>query len=261
MEPDIDKIEAYLSGALTGAERQAFEAGLAENPALADEVDAVRLAQEAVELSISNNLRSQFQEWQGVETTAKSSQEAKVVKMAPRHQLRRLLSIAASVLLILVAGSFWYANNQFSADKMAISYYENISLDQYTRGASSSLAEAVAAMENGNLAEADAYFQSVPEGDDQYYNARYYLAHSLHRQGKYAESISELNILNQATNRNLREDGEWLKVLNLLEMDPSQSTALQTLLSGMIEDDGHTHHNDAVQLNDQLNSFWYKLAN
>lgn len=261
MEPDIDKIEAYLSGTLTGTERQAFEAKLTQSPELAEEVDVVRLAQEAVELSIEDNLRAQFQEWQSAEMKKNQTAEAKVVKMAPRNTIRRILAIAASVLLLLTAGSFWYANNQFSTEKLAMGYYDDIPMDLYVRGNSNPMADAVAAMTNENYEEADAYFQQLTIADDQYFNARYYLAHSLHRQGNYVESNNILNALNETENLNIREDGQWLKVLNFLELGQTENTEFQILLSEMIEDDGHTHHSDAKSLNNKLNSFWYKLAN
>ncbi|PHN03999.1 anti-sigma factor [Flavilitoribacter nigricans] len=261
MEPDIDKIEAYLSGALAGAERQAFEAEIAGDPALAEEVDAVRLAREAVEFSISSNLRAQFQEWQEAEATGTKTEEARVVTMAPRRNLRRVLAIAASVLLILAVGSFWYANEQFASDQLAMDYYENMPLDLHIRGNAEELPEAVAKIRDNNFAEADAYLRSVPADDPLYYNARYYLAHSLHRQGEYDASNDILNEVNEASNPNLREDASWLKVLNYLELEQTGNDEFQTLLEEMIADDGHTHHNDAVNLNDKLNSFWYNIAN
>lgn len=261
MEPDIDKIEAYVSGEMTGTERQAFEAEMAGNSALAEEVDAFRLAREAVELSISDGLRSQFQEWQETGASATKREEAKVVTMAPRRTLRRMLAIAASVLLILTAGSFWYANNQFSADNLAMGYYQDIPMDLYVRGGANSMADAVADMQAGNFAEAETYLRSIQAGDDQYFDAQYYLAHSLYLQKQYTASNEVLDALSGASNNNLKEDGAWLKVLNYLELEQADNEAFQNILSGMLEDEGHTHHNDALELNKKLNSFWYKLAN
>lgn len=261
MEPDIDKIEAYLSGNMTGAERQAFEAEIGKDQSLAEEVDAVRLAREAVELSISDSLRARFQEWGQTASTETKTEEAKVVTMTPRRSLGRILSIAASVLLILAVGSFWYANNQFSTDTMAAAYYDNVSLDLSVRGDADPMANAVDALENGNYTEADAYFSSIAEGDDLYFDAQYYLAHSLYRQGAYAASIEQLDNLAAVTNPNLRENGAWLKVLNYLALGQTENDDFQTLLNSMVEDDGHAHHNDAVALDKKLNSFWYQLAN
>lgn len=261
MEPDIDKIEAYVSGEMTGAERQAFEAEMAGNSALAEEVDAFRLAREAVELSISDGLRSQFQEWQETGTNTTKSEEARVVTMTPRRNLRRILAIAASVLLILTAGSFWYANNQFSADNLAVGYYQDIPMDLYVRGGANSMADAVAAMQAGNFTEAETFFRSIEAGNDQYFDAQYYLAHSLYLQKEYSASIETLNALKEASNNNLKEDGAWLKVLNYLELGQTKDETFQNILSGMLEDEGHTHHSDAVELKNKLNSFWYKLAN
>jgi thioredoxin-like negative regulator of GroEL len=134
-------------------------------------------------------------------------------------------------------------------------------MDLYVRGEANPMAEAVAAMQSGNFTEAETYFRSIAAGDEQYFDAQYYLAHSQYRQGNYTASISTLNALEDATNPNLREDGEWLKILNYLGLNEVESPEFQALLSDILEDEDHSHHQDAVSLNNKLDSFWYKIAN
>lgn len=261
MEPDIDKIEAYLSGAMTGAERQAFEAEVAASAELAREVDAVRLAREAVELSISDRLRAQFQEWGESPGAEAEPTGARVVQLAPRARLRRLLAIAAGVLLVLVGGSFWYANDQYAAGAIAMDYYQELPLDLSVRGDTDPLAAAVADLQAGNFEQADAYFRSISAGDDQYFDARYYLAHSLFQQQQYGEALEILETLENTGNINLRENAAWLQALCYLQSGQTEDAKFRSLLSGMIADNDHSYHEQAIKLDKRLSSFWYDLAN
>jgi len=263
MEPNIDKIEQYITGAMAAAERQAFEAEVASDPDLAEEVEAYRLAREAVELSISDQLRDQFRQWGEVEATGTINEEAQVVRLRPRHSLRRVLAIAASVLLILAVGSFWYANDQYAADQLAAGYFDSSSAD--TRGPVNNqghpLAEGLEALQSGDYAAADNYFQNIPATDENYADARYFLAQSLHLQGKTDESTDILRGLLDQANINLRESAQWLIVLNYLKNGQVEDPEFQSRLNAIQADTGHSYYQEAEKLDRQLNSFWYKMAN
>lgn len=258
---NIDKIEEYLSGAMAGEERQAFEAEVAANPALADEVGLLRLAREAVELEISDNLRQQFQEWD--QSAAKSTEEAeaKVVKMKPRANLRRILSIAATVLLLIAAGTFWFANNQYSSNAIAGDLYSSISTMRRPNDTENTLNNALDAIRSGDYTQADQLLQTIQPADVNYADARYYLGHSYFQQERYTEAITALQNLGDQADINLRESANWLQVLSYLELDQSDNATFQSLLSGMVSNTDHNHHNDAVELEQKMNSFWFRLVN
>ncbi|MCB0629814.1 MAG: tetratricopeptide repeat protein [Lewinella sp.] len=258
---NIDKIEKYLSGDMAGEERQSFEAEVAANPALADEVDLLRLAREAVELQIGDNLRQQFQEWDQSATQSTTSTEAKVVQMKPRTTLRRVLAIAATVLLLLSAGSFWYANDQYAADAIAGDLYESIATTRRPNSSEDTLEKAIAAIMDKNYAEADQLLQTIQPNDLKYTDARYYLGHSYYQQGQYNEAINILQNLGDNADINLSESADWLRVLSYLELGQTDNTTFQSLLSEMVSNTDHNHHNDAVKLEKKINSFWFKLAN
>lgn len=66
MEKDeqlFDKIETYLRGEMSPAEVADFEQEMANDPALASEVDIQRLEHDAMELILENELRADMQEW------------------------------------------------------------------------------------------------------------------------------------------------------------------------------------------------------
>lgn len=263
METDIDKIEAYLSGEMTGADRQSFEAEMAERPELADEVDLCRLAREAVELSIGDQLRQQMQQWQQEEAGADKNRTAKVVKMAPRQSMRRVLAIAASVMLLLAAGTFWYANSNFDSGKMALGFYEELDLRTLRSNAPATdpLAQPKADIEAGSFAAADAFLENVSPANGSYPDARFLLAHSFYRQGRSSDAINILQELIDAPDGLLKDEAEWLTVLSYLQMNETEDTDFQELLTAIAANPDHSYYRKAQQLQEKLHSFWYQLAN
>lgn len=60
----FDQIQAYLNDQLSSAERQAFEAQMATDPALAEEVGVHRLEREMMDMMLEDDLDNQLQAWQ-----------------------------------------------------------------------------------------------------------------------------------------------------------------------------------------------------
>jgi TolA-binding protein len=258
---NIDKIEKYLSGDMAVEEQQAFEAEVAADPALADEVDLLRLAKEAVELQIGDSLRQQMQEWQQSASGTKEKMEAKVVAMKPRASLRRLLAIAASVLLLLSAGTFWYANDQYDAGSIAGNLYSFEAGTRRPNASEETLNDALDAIRDGQYTEADQLLQTIQPNDPNYADARYYLGNSYFQQAQYNDAIAVLQDLGGQADINLQESADWLRVLSYLELGQTDDNTFQSLLSNMVNNTDHNHHLGAIELEQKINSFWFKLAN
>lgn len=246
---------------MVGAERQTFEAEVAADPALAEELDVHRLAREAIELSISDNLRVQMQHWQEMEASDTKNEEAKVVKMAPRRTLGRILAIAASVLLILATGTFWFANESYSADKMAMSYYESTPISLVRGDNDAPLAPGITAIQAGDYVGAETFLKGISEDHEYYADAQYLLGRTYYQQGEAQQAIEVLQGLGNNANPNLVESANWLVVLSYLQMGDTSNSDFQSLLDTMVNDSGHSFHPKAVELQEKLNSFWYVIAN
>ena len=260
---DIDKIEQYLTGKMDGVEQQAFEAELNSNSTLAEELDAHRLAREAIELSIGDSLRGQFQEWHDSTATGTTKEGAKIVKMAPRIALRRVLAVAASVLLLLAVGSYWYANDRYNDPDLAMAFYEDSAIGKLRTGTAANhpLALGLDNMLAEDFAAADDYFNGIAPTDTNYEDARYYLGHSLYLQSRSEEAIQVLQSIQDSSNSNLRQSAEWLLLLSRLQEGQSESSKFQELLDKMLADSRHSYHPKAVELDKQLTSIWHQLAN
>ena len=80
-EKKYEQIQNYLSGALTTTELKDFEKALAEDPQLQEEVDLHLLADDAIELVIEDDLRSELQTLAQENNKKKSVTGGRVVSM------------------------------------------------------------------------------------------------------------------------------------------------------------------------------------
>lgn len=115
-----DKVEAYLSGTLTGSEKADFEALLANDPELQNEVDRQRKLLMAFELL---KYKREFAHQRAIPAL----RETKVRKLEwPRY------AAAASVVLFLIAGLL-YKTGVFTA-KSRLAYDKYYEPETYARG-------------------------------------------------------------------------------------------------------------------------------
>ncbi len=225
---NYDKIEAYLFDLLDEKERATFEAELKKDDKLKAEVNLHRLEQQAIKLQEEQNLRAQFAEWkQEKKSNTEIASEAKVVSMKPtRRSLFYRLSAAASVLLVLSAGTFWWANTTYNNQALADAAFEFSSNDR----------------SNASTATSD-----------------FELAEQAFTDGKHKEAIDIYqNIIETNSNPTEVHLAEW----NLANVQlAAGNTATAKLSLGRIaEDEAHTYQEAAAELLPKLNSFWRKLT-
>lgn len=107
---DFDDIEEYVLGNMSETDQRAFEASMAQNPALAAQVEALRLEPKVLELLREEARRKQFAIWEAelaAETRAMPAPPIKPQIEPQKKSIRRFLlatlAVAASVLLLLLA--------------------------------------------------------------------------------------------------------------------------------------------------------------
>ena len=103
-----DKIEAYLLGDLPPAEVKAFEADMQRDPQLAEEVELHRLTLLVPDRLAELDLRDDFRRWQSeMESPEPPGAPATQPGPAKGYIPIRWLWVAATALLLLLAGAFW----------------------------------------------------------------------------------------------------------------------------------------------------------
>ena len=154
---NFDRIEDYLFGRMTTDEKATFEAQMAVNAPLADEVEQQRLEHRAMELSVQAKLRSQFAVWDEQDVQENASTETKIVSMDAQKNkaavggkiVSRKFSIfqyaAAAAMLIAVAVVGWQILSTSSVSLFNDSFSETTAT---VRGNSSSLPADLSSIES-----------------------------------------------------------------------------------------------------------------
>jgi hypothetical protein len=102
---NFDKIESYLLNRMDPDERAAFESEMQQNQSLRDEVEEMRSFILSVEYAgLKDSLKSYSIERDAADTQGDSNTSGKIVPLFSR----RIVAIAASIAVIIVAGTMIY---------------------------------------------------------------------------------------------------------------------------------------------------------
>ena len=110
-ETKMDKLDQYLLGELKGEELKAFEQEMINDEDLSKDLDLHKAVFEAVSEKEIIDYRAELDKIQvqmdaGTGSAASDNQEVKPQATIRRLNIRRVLAVAASVAVLLVAG--WY---------------------------------------------------------------------------------------------------------------------------------------------------------
>lgn len=154
-----ERIDAYLNGELQGEELKAFEEAVQNDEALRNEV---RLFKD-IDLAVQDKAAIAFQKMVQEEGEAFLQQEdqpqAKIRKMGARQW-----AVAATILLLLISGAFWWSKSSatvISGPEMYAQNYTTYSLNVEMRGGDtngSSFEEGIISYQAGNFSQASQLF-------------------------------------------------------------------------------------------------------
>ncbi len=221
---NYDRIEAYLFDLLSATEKNAFEAELATNTELQEQLNLHRLEHEAIQLLEEDRIRAQFAEWKQ-ELMTTPEEEPKLVPInRTRTSWRYRIGIAASLLLLLTAGSFWWATQTYSNQALANATFEEVSIVRSDAAISTRFSEAL----------------------QEYKAQNYDAAISIYQQ-----------IIAESTNNSERDQAE----LNLIaaQLAKGETAPARQALKRIAQSPNHTYQKEATTLLSKLDSIWRKL--
>lgn len=251
---DYDKIEAYLKGQLSDAERQAFEAEMAQDEDLAAEVDFlrdVRLATDPKWTAIESAMKDYF-----AEKKRPSPPEGRGGVWKKFWWLAPLL-ILAGVLYIL-----WPQQKEVEppipTQPEVIEQPEEITPPaaeppiaktpvppKPERKANPYLALANELYKAPEEFSASRKGEGLPSADNPI--AR---AHVLFQTGKYRQAAEAFNALTSSDTYGY--DADWYLLLSYLANLPETQTNLNAQMKKILEDDQHPFHPNAIYLKQRL---------
>lgn len=106
---DFDDIEAYLHGQMSATDKKAFEAALADDPELADDVEAQRAAEGLMRAMRVEALKKKMRVWEQelAEQKAQETPPSSSVKIVPDYRRWIIPAAAALFGVIVMSIVFW----------------------------------------------------------------------------------------------------------------------------------------------------------
>ncbi len=242
---ETELIEKYLTDGLTPAEREGFDQRLAEDEDFNKEYQRHRTAHNALDYLIAKNLKNQLRELED---------KQKVVSLTSRRRTRwTILSVAASVLLLVGFFALLFPSNQLSSPELAAEYYDTPNFSSRSANAAGpgkeALTKGTTAMQNGEYAQAISLFESVSEADPYYLTAQYFLGHALYLTGQYQLAEDKFATVSNSNDLRYTEAAQWYSLLCCL----ARNADCRTLLTKLTDDPGHPYHAQALEISNRLN--------
>jgi tetratricopeptide (TPR) repeat protein len=249
-----EQIQHYLDASLSETERLAFEQELTKDPGLQAALDLHLLSNDAIEFVIEDSLRSELQTLHQKSTiTRKTANSGRVVNLR-----RRIipLSIAATVLLLVGFFTANFQGKQYDNQAIAGAFYENDLLLR-VRGSNSAslLQEGMQLFSQEDYPAAIDYFEQVSDPTLQA-EANYAAAHAHYNLEQYPVAMQNFAAVIDSQDPRFTEKAELYYLLSTLAADQTTEQRFGDLLTKMIENKEHLHHQEALAINKKLNSFW-----
>jgi len=268
-------IARYLAGELTPDEQQQFEERM-KDPAFREEVALQRQIIELIateegsafeedilqdiDLNYTDDaLKVQFeQQSKRLATTSKTAtNEARV------RSMRRIWAIAASVLLLLVAGALFWANVNYSEKQLASEAYMQPDTPG-TLGGGNAAADVQEALRlllvEENYEAAEQLLLAIEETDTRFAEAQYFLGHLYFRQGDFAQAIEQYETtLTQADTLPAYIDRDKIR-WNLLLAKLGNDQSVEAELEALKQSNNPIYVQKAEALETKLTSFWQLLT-
>ncbi|MEM6380933.1 MAG: hypothetical protein AAF705_22365 [Bacteroidota bacterium] len=256
-EKKYEQIQSYLDGSLNETERQAFEQELNQDPDLQADLDLHLLSNDAIELVIEDSLRADLKELQ-LETKA-VKQPAKKGRVVGLRRRMVSLSIAASILLVIGFFGANYQINQYGNQAIAGSFYENELLTTVRGNNNASLLQqGMELFEQGNYQAAVEYFDQVDDSNLQA-EAAYAAGHSYYNLGQFPIAAENFATVMDSNDPRYVEKSELFYLISALAADQTDNARFNEVLNQMLENEEHLHHQEALNIQKKLNSFWRKF--
>lgn len=251
---NYDKIEAYLNQSLSEADKFSFEQELKKNATLKKAVLNHVLANEALGLAIEDKVSGKLQ---------KLAQQRKEHTTPPLLQVwwKKPLSIAAGILLLLLAGSIIWINQNYATDTLAINGYAESTLPtvRSENEVNPNLTNGFMAFSKKEYAKAYTLLATIPETDTNYLEAQYIAAHAYWQEHKYAGAGALFSSLLSSPNLPQtidRQELEWNNTLTILQEKGAKHEIFKQAFGAILANPQHSYHQKAIMLSNQLDSFW-----
>ncbi|MEL6638265.1 MAG: tetratricopeptide repeat protein [Bacteroidota bacterium] len=220
----------YLAGRLSGERRREFEAALAEDAALAEEVNVQRRVLEVIDQAGDLALKERLGE------LLPKYQPTPVARPRQRRRIGWWAAAAAAILLLLLLGPGRSLFRSSQADDIFAQHYQAYELPFGVRGnaetRSADLQQAASYYQSGDFYEALGYFEAIVAQNP---DSKYRLALAICQMEiqQYHTALQTLYTLIEPADLIYAEQARWYAALAHLALD--QSFAARPLLQSLAD--------------------------
>lgn len=252
MEERYNDIQAYLRGEMTTPDRDAFEAEMARDPALRQEVDLHLMADDAIELVIADSLRRELADMRQ-EQSGDTTGGAKIRSIATWGGR---LAIAASILVVIGFFGTFYVGRQYTDPALAATFYQETSGLRAGSATGDQLAEGRELLSNEQYEAAITYFNGVSDPNYQT-EASFLKGLALFENEEYLEAMSTFDSVIQTADIRFREKAEFQYILSSLAAnDANGNDRFAEILESIRNDPDHLAHREVEAIYQKRQSFW-----
>ena len=252
----FEKIEAFVRGQLSDADRKDFIKAMEADPQIQADVDTFTTADILIERNISNELKNQMNDWKAKESSSQSNETTtetnKVQKSGVIRSLYKRLAYAATFLLLITAAGYMMSTN-YSDQNLAANYDHAWSEDADVRGEMQNEGSTNYAIDKA-FEDKDLDFLRKDDSP----RSIYYHGLLLKNKKEYKAAIQKFELSLKTADAELKKHAEWQIIISsLLNKDFDQRAS--DLLERVIKDPSNMYNEDAKKMKKDLDSFWRKI--
>lgn len=283
-----NRIERYLLGQMSPQERAAFEAEVARDAALAEQLAIQQREHQALEVLVEDHLRAQLKHW---------AEQYPLREPTPWYRQQAVWMAAASLLLLGILYLAWPSAPKSdpalvqtesppppteplpappTEDKAAIGetpaedanpesatqryialashYTERPKFQRIVvrneQAPLSYMDSAYLALEKGQYAKAILRLRRIPESDDHYISAQHLIGEAFFASGAYAKAIPYLQAAANTPDYLRKSEAEWQWALASLHLANADDS--RRVLQRIVKDATHPYYRKAKQLLSEL---------
>jgi tetratricopeptide (TPR) repeat protein len=237
-EKDIDLIEAYLRGTLDEQALAAFQKRREDDPEFDREVIDYSQIINRIRSTHEQDFMNKLRHW---DSEIENRQEAKVIPF------RRIFLIAASVLLLAIAGLYVFRNSQSDHEQLFQEYfqpYENVISER--SGKNDNQQKGMELYDQKKYEEAIVLLKLAIMEDSDNASLKSYLGIAYLAAGHAQEAKTTFDAIVKNDRSLFKEVAEWNLAMTYLKLDDEAS--MKRTLEGIIQQKDHLYYQQAKDL-------------
>ncbi len=255
----FDRIEVYVDGNMSSEDQQLFESELKTNVDLKTEYDAYLATKQTLEVfaleQISEELKSlSIVKENTLHDSSESIPSGRIISFP-----RRILGLAATLLLLIVAGTLWWSNAQYSDKQLARNNFITPNLSTVRGDANLEiLAEASEPFYQGKYKITINQLQALDTSHPAYVDAQWLLGYAYLKNGQPQDALTAFQKVLKSDKDQLKASAEWHMILAYLDAGDQQ--AAEIALDELLQQPSGAYYSKAESLKKDLDTFWHKLT-